>query len=105
MPESITTVATNRPEACLGVTSPYPTMDRLQREPKTPADRRILLMVENLSKTQPADHHREHGDDPGSPMRSQRICQQQTRRQRNLPGRSTDSSLTSCAWRRSTSLG
>ena len=24
-------------------------------------------MVENLSKTQPADHHRDHCNDPGSP--------------------------------------
>ena len=35
IPDSITTVATNRPEACLGVTSQYPTVDRLQREPQT----------------------------------------------------------------------
>ena len=60
--------------------------DRLQREPQTLADRRILLMVEKplQDPARHRDHHREHGDDPGGPARSQRVMEQQARRQRNL---------------------
>ena len=60
--------------------------DGLQREPKSPADRRILLVVQKpfQDPARDRDHHREHGDDPGGPARSQRVMEQQARRQRNL---------------------
>ena len=87
IPVSITTVAMNRPLGLLrrDVAIPHGG-DRLQREPKTLADRRILLMVEKplQDPARDRDHHREHGDDPGGPARSQRVMEQQARRQRNL---------------------
>ena len=61
--------------------------DRLQREPQTLADRRILLMVDQplQDPARHRDHHRERGDDPRRPACGQRIMQHQARRQRNLP--------------------
>ena len=88
IPASITTAAMNRPAGLLRRDVPIPHGgDRLQREPETLADRRILLMVEEPLED-PArnrDHHRERGDDPRRPARGQRITQHQTRRQRHLP--------------------
>ena len=81
--------------------------DRLQREPKTPADRRILLMVEQplQDPARNRDHHRNTPNDPRRPARSQRVTEQQARRQRNLLQRlSTDECSTTSAWRFSASL-